>query len=129
PGAPRRPAPPKAGDRSRTNDQSARDTPRAPRRVPRDKPLASLCPVAVGDRETDLEGDLIMRNLAVLDMAAGLDDLEPAQVAQGLRRAGDGALDRVVDALVRRTDDLNDAVDMIVHGVLPEKPRWETRGR
>ena len=37
--------------------------------------------IAVVDRETNLQRDLIVLNLAALDVAAHVLDLEPAQVA------------------------------------------------
>lgn len=53
-----------------------------------------------------------MGKLAVLDVAAGLDHLEPAQVANGLRGALDGATHGGVRAFGRGSDDLDDFVDM-----------------
>src|SRR5947208_12521943 len=46
-------------------------------------------------------------------MAARAHDLEPTQVAQRLVRAGDGGADRVLDALLRRSDDLDDPVNVV----------------
>jgi len=70
-----------------------------------------------------------MVHLAMFDVAARFDDLEPAQFAQRLRGACDGPVDRVVDALLGRSNDLNDAVDVVVHIRLPEKYdcRWASR--
>ena len=62
-----------------------------------------------------------MLDLALVEMAAGLDHLEPAQLTQGFRSAADGDLDRVVDALGRGAGDFDDPVDVIVgHAILPE---------
>ena len=49
-----------------------------------------------------------MCDLAVLDMAAGLQDFEPPDLAQSARRTADGVLDRVLDALPRRACDFDD---------------------
>ena len=40
-----------------------------------------------------------MADLAVLDMAASLGDLEPAYVVDRRGGAGDGAFDRILDAV------------------------------
>src|SRR5271170_5960741 len=61
-------------------------------------------------------------HLAILDVAAGLDHLEPAQLAQGLRCPGNRPLDRVVDAFLGRADDLNDTIDVIFHVCLHCEP-------
>ena len=60
-----------------------------------------------------------MRDLAVLDMAAGLEDLEPADLAQGARRPADGVLDRLLDALLRGAGDFDDPVHMVWHLLPP----------
>ena len=60
-----------------------------------------------------------MADLAVLDMAAGLDDLEPAKVAQGLVGALERGLDRVLDAGGRGSDELYHLVDVFRHGSSP----------
>ena len=69
--------------------------------------------------ETGLQHDLIMLDLALLHMAAGLQDLEPAQVAQRFVGPPDRGPDRVVDALGRSPHQLDDLVDMIRHVALP----------
>jgi hypothetical protein len=46
-----------------------------------------------------LRVDLVMRNLAVFDMAARLHHFEPANLPHRARRTPDGGLDRVLDAL------------------------------
>src|SRR5260221_9529634 len=75
-------------------------------------------PADVFQREAGLQRHLIVLHLAVLDVAARLGDLEPAQMPQGARGAGDGALHGILDARLRRADELDDLVDMIMHGVL-----------
>src|SRR5215212_5951808 len=67
------------------------------------------------EREADLQGHLVMGDLAALDMAASLLDLEPANVAHGRGGAGDGALDRILDAGRRAADDLDHLVDIVAH--------------
>ena len=60
-----------------------------------------------------------MRHLAVFDVAARLHHLEPAYLPERARGAADGVLDRVLDALLRGTGDLDDAVDVIGYPILP----------
>jgi hypothetical protein len=50
--------------------------------------------------EADLEHDLIVMNSAILDVAAGLHDLKPAEIPQALASPCDGTLDCVLDALL-----------------------------
>jgi len=68
--------------------------------------------------EAGLDHHLVMAHLAVLDVPAGLDDLEPAQIPQGLVRPLDCGLNRILDALLRRADEFDDLVDMVIHGAL-----------
>ena len=60
-----------------------------------------------------------MRDLAVFDMAARLHHLKPANLAQRARGAADAVLNRVLDAFLRGTGDLNDAVNVIGHRLSP----------
>jgi hypothetical protein len=60
-----------------------------------------------------------VRHLAVFDVAARLHHLEPADLPERARGAADGVLDRVLDAYLRGTDDLDDAVDVIGDLILP----------
>jgi len=82
-----------------------------------------IAPALLSDAKTDLERDLEMRHLAVLDMAALADYLEPRQVMQGVGRIGDGVAHGLVAALVRTADDFDDFVAMVscgggrVHGI------------
>jgi hypothetical protein len=55
-----------------------------------------------------------MRHLAVLDVAARFQHLEPADLPEGARGTADGILDRVFDAVLRGTGNLDDPVDIIV---------------
>jgi hypothetical protein len=71
--------------------------------------------IVVVERESDFESDLVMRNLAVFDMAARLHHFEPANLPQRARRTPDGGLDRVLDALFRRARNLDDSVNMVRH--------------
>src|SRR5205823_4806182 len=116
PAAPRRRAPPRAGGRWHTNDQSAPARPRALRRAPRDR--LSPSPSRILDREADLQYGLKVTHLAAVDLATGLDDLEPSQVSQGFRGAADGGLDRILDAVLRGTGDLDHSVDVVFHAIL-----------
>ena len=65
--------------------------------------------------EADFDGHLIMVDLAVHHMAAGLDHLEPADILERARSPRDRALDRVLDARRRRADQLDDLVDVVRH--------------
>ena len=56
-----------------------------------------------------------MRHRAVFDMAARLHYLEPADLTQRARSAADSVLDRVLDALLRGTGDLDNPVNVIGH--------------
>jgi hypothetical protein len=47
--------------------------------------------------KSDAQRDLVMANRPILDMAARLHDLEPLHLANGLGRAPDGVLDRVLN--------------------------------
>ena len=64
-------------------------------------------PTLLFEPEPDLDGDLEVRDLSVLQMAADRHELEPVEVAQGLARLGDGRADGVVDALARGPGDLD----------------------
>lgn len=50
------------------------------------------------ERKPNLQRHLPVRDLAFLDMAARVNDFEPADVAHRFRRFRDGAIDRVFDA-------------------------------
>src|SRR5579872_504475 len=80
------------------------------------------------DGEAYLQGDLVVRDLAVLDMAADVHHLEPADVPQGLGSLCDGPVYRLGDALLRRTDQLDDLVNVILHGPLLAC-EWRQNGR
>src|SRR5579883_656516 len=74
----------------------------------------SICRVAL-QPEAGFDRHLVLRHLAVLDIAAHLNDLEPAEMAQRERGLGDGAVDRLAHAFVRRTDQFDDFIDVIRH--------------
>jgi hypothetical protein len=61
---------------------------------------------------------LFVPDLAVLDMAAGLDNFEPVQISQRLAGPLDRGLDGILDAGLRGTNKFNHLVDMIRHRVL-----------
>ena len=56
--------------------------------------------IGVVECEPHFESDLVMRHLAVFDMAACLQHLEPADLPERARGAADGILDRVFDAVL-----------------------------
>ena len=70
------------------------------------------------EAETRLQRDLPMRDLAVGDLSARLDDFEPVEVAQRLAGGLDRVADRVVDARRRRADEFDHLVDMVGHAYL-----------
>jgi len=71
--------------------------------------------IVVVERKSYFEGDLVVRHPAVFDMAARLHHLEPADLAQRARGATDSVLDRILDALLGGTSDLDDPVNVIGH--------------
>src|SRR5277367_2546943 len=58
---------------------------------------------------------LVVLDLAVLDMAADLDDLEPAEVSHRKGSLRDRAIDGLGDALLGTADELDDLVNMFRH--------------
>jgi hypothetical protein len=72
------------------------------------KPLPGPCPAIDGvalvlrsivvQSKAGFERNLIVPDLAVLDVAAGLDDLEPVQISQRLTGPLDRGLDGVLNA-------------------------------
>src|SRR5918997_415603 len=72
--------------------------------------------LALVEREADLEGHLVVPDLAGRHVAPDLDHLEPADVADGGRGPGDRVLDRIGDALFRGPDEVDELVDVVGHG-------------
>jgi hypothetical protein len=70
--------------------------------------------IVVVECKSDFESDLVMRHPAVFDMAACLQHLEPADLPECARGASNGILNRVFDAVLRGTGNLDDPVDVIV---------------
>ena len=70
--------------------------------------------IVVVECKTDFDSNLVMRHPAFFNMAACLQHLEPADLPERARGAADGILDRVFDAVLRGTGDLDDPVDVIV---------------
>jgi len=60
--------------------------------------------------EAQLHGHLIVLHLAVLDVAADLFDLEPADIPEREGGLLDRPIDGFADALLGRADDLDDFV-------------------
>src|SRR5512132_3825446 len=87
------------------------------RRAAADAPAAS--PGWALDAEADLEDDLILADLAVFDVSPHFRHFEPGDVIEGLRRRGDGVVDRIGDAVRRRADELDLLVDAVRHDPLP----------
>src|SRR5581483_6993884 len=64
----------------------------------------------------DLHGDLELADLAVLDSSAHLTHLEPVEVAQRVVRTPDGVAHGLLHRILRRPDDLRDAVHLALVG-------------
>lgn len=79
-----------------------------------DRKTERTSPIVVIQGKADLEGYLVMRDLAIFDMAARLHHL-PAKLAQRARGAADGVRDRILNTLLGRAYDLDDSVDVITH--------------
>src|SRR6185312_10762535 len=62
-----------------------------------------------------LQADLVVRDLAVDNLAADLGDLEPVQVPQRLPGAVQRAGDRGLDSVRRGADDLGHAIGALTH--------------
>src|SRR3546814_14334649 len=73
-------------------------------------------PASVIQREPHLHRHLPVRDLAVLHVPTRVQDLEPADVANGLRRALDGREHGVIDAFGGGTGQLGRLVDVVAHG-------------
>ena len=67
------------------------------------------------DGEADLDRHLVMKDLAALDMAAGFEDFEPADILDRGGSPRNRSLDRILDAGGRGADELNDLVDVVRH--------------
>lgn len=78
------------------------------------------------EAEADLHADLEVLDLAILDLAANAQDLEPVTVTQGLAGALDAVEDGLVDALRGGADDLGDAIGAVAHAATLV-PSWEAR--
>src|SRR5689334_20950630 len=97
---------------------SPRCSPRLRRSPGRAWPAVLACPSARrSDRstlsalhsETKLERHLVVVHVPLLgQVAAHLSDLEPIEVTQRLARSAQGDVDRLLDRLRRRSDDLAD---------------------
>src|SRR5690349_10032535 len=73
----------------------------------------------IRDGEADLEGHLVLRHLAVLDMPPDFKNFEPAEMLQVFRRPFNGFLNGILNAMRRGTDKLNDFVNVLAHMSLP----------
>ncbi|HEY0280253.1 MAG TPA: glycosyl hydrolase family 65 protein [Solirubrobacterales bacterium] len=66
--------------------------------------------------EAELQRHLVMGDAAVVaKVAADLGHLEPVEVPQRLAGSGQRVLDRLLDAVGRRPDDLADGIDIAAH--------------
>src|SRR5690606_36543260 len=99
----------------------------APARVRR---CGAACAPSLGvfEAEADLQADLEVGHLPVLDLAAYFGNLEPVEVAQGLRGPADAVADGLVDALRRGADDLGHPVRAIRHLQILLTPRPWSHG-
>ncbi len=67
------------------------------------------------EREADLDRHLPMSDFVVLDVAASLQNLEPAKVSQALRGLGKRVLNGIFDSDGGGADKFDLLVDMIAH--------------
>src|SRR5690606_13488494 len=75
---------------------------------------------AVSQTEADFHRDLKVRDLTVLHMATDFAGFEPLDVAQALAGLGDGVADCLVHAVLRRADDFDLLVGVVIgHVILP----------
>lgn len=75
--------------------------------------------------ETHPDGGLPLLDLAVVNLAPRLHNLEPPHVVDGFVGPGQGGVDRVFDAGARGSGQLDMLVYTIGHGsLLREKPDW-----
>jgi hypothetical protein len=65
--------------------------------------------------ETDLQGDLILLDVSVLEHSSYLGELEPIEVAQCSGGAFNTVLDRRVEILGGRADDVVHDVRVVFH--------------
>ena len=61
-----------------------------------------------------------MADLAVLDVTTRLNDLKPAEVPDRAGGPFDRSLNSVLDAVLRGADELDNLVNVIIHGTLPK---------
>jgi hypothetical protein len=79
---------------------------------------------AILNPEANVQGDLIVRNLALSDVASGFQHFEPLQMLDALGGFSDCIIDRVFDGGGRRADQLDFLVGMVIsHGISPEGVR------
>jgi hypothetical protein len=71
-------------------------------------------PFSVLHREADLDRHLPVLNLPLVDVAARLDHLEPAQVLDGFVRAFDGLFNGVLDGSSRSAGEFDEFIDVII---------------
>jgi hypothetical protein len=67
------------------------------------------------EREAYLDRHLPMPDFVILDVAAGLQNLEPPKVSQALRGLGKGILNGIFNSDGGRADKFDLLVDMIAH--------------
>ena len=63
----------------------------------------------------EFEMYLVVTYLPIHDVSAGFSQLEPVEIAQGPLRRRDCIVDRILDRLAGRSDDLRDGVNIIAH--------------
>jgi hypothetical protein len=90
-------------------------SPYSPPRVIR---LVAPIGVLAFEGETDLDCNLVMTNLAILDVSPSLDYFEPIHVSDGLTGLRDRSTNCFLDTRFRRTNDFEHFVDVIFHFIL-----------
>src|SRR5690606_11536886 len=83
---------------------------------------------AIAQAKADLQRDLIVADLAILDMATSVDHFEPVHVTYALGALGLRVFDGIFDAGTSRADDLDLLVGVVVgHGGAPVTCRFSFR--
>ena len=70
-------------------------------------------------RESNFQCYLIVADSSVFNVPLRLKNFEPFHSTQGLGRAGYGILNGIFDAFLRRSDEFEKFIDMIIHLVFP----------
>ena len=70
------------------------------------------------DGETNFQCDLPVGDAILVNVAAGLGDLKPAQIFDGLARTADGVVDSVLDGFGGGAGKFDEFIDVVFHDVM-----------